>query len=1498
MGAPPPPPGFALVDDAPRRRTRIRAQSTSGITPVDNALAVANELFPDGHVTDWRRDPNSPLGRRNPSSWHVRSAAAVDMRPIPGMTFDDYVQHYRDAGYDILEARDEVNDPSSHATGPHWHAVLGRHGAAPAQQDASAAPPPPDGFSLVMRDVEPGIATSAEATGPRHGFPNTGLRASMGAAGSSMIPSESENRPASRLTLPVGADVPEGYVPSFPAEARARILNYMPFTNDLPEADAARAIDEYTESVMRDYGYQGFRFTNTPAVVRAYRQNRSSGYVPGFDPIGFGPDGQPATEPVLSLRDNAQRVQDFLQNSGELRQRTPDQWTVPERISYIARDLGLDSVDPNLSHRLGSDAGNTVQLGHDIASMTPIVGGILAGEEGLSDIRDGNVVLGATLIGLGALDFIPGGSGVGREVVERFGREVSEHAVTSAAQATARRMASMTPRERGNPEVLRAVMAEELERVATVARAAPDAAPSGRAVDRIDIGAAPPPPPGFQLVDEPQIGRVHPIGERPTAEDIAASARHMRPEDVIPIPESRISGPDELAEMPDPRPLLEAPNERDELLPRRIPSRTDLFRYSQRRGPLDLSQRLRTFGGIRDDAGELASMGVSNEARRLDFGNDRGLGRLIDNENGLPLDEATFRLWEEGWFPHHPERPTTEALLDALRSEHVGGERIFHPDDLDEVERFRSAQAERFRIEEAANDGSPLADDLGQPIGPHDLDAMEPPVTAYEDLPRVGGRVANINLANIETRGDIRRLLQNVETRFGGFDAATRGRITQGETEALAREMGLTADDLLRRRRGQALNAEQALAARQILAKSSDELVRLAERVRGGSDEDVVAFRRAVVRHAAIQEQVRGATAEAGRALAQFKMMARSRDARGNILQAAIEGAGGRGRIEDVAEAILDLQQDPAKLNTFALAATRPRLRDKLVEVYYALRLSAPVTHVVNVVSNTIAQIGQIPEHLMASGLGRARHLARGNAANPERIILSEVGARAVGMVAGVKQGLKEARRAFRTEMPSDAVARVESAARQAISGRKGRIIRIPQRLLMAEDEFFKAMARVSSINGLAVRQAHQEGLRGDALRQRAAELAANPTPEILEQSFDYARYMTFQRDVGSFGQGVMRTTNEYIVLKPVAPFVRTPTNILKFAVERTPLAPTLKSWRADFRAGGARRDLAISRVVVGSGIGTMIGLWAAQGNITGGGPADENARRLMEAQGWQPYSIRIGDTYYSYARLDPYATILAMAADLATKTDRMTIAQQDRAAAVVVTSIMQQLESKTFLSGISDLVHAIDEPERYGPQFVASYVESITVPAAMSQVARIVDPTRRETHGILERLESRVPGLSRNLEPRRDVFGRPIANEGSVGPDIVSPFPMRAARNDPVARELLRVGATIGQPSRRIVGRRLSPEEYGRYQETAGRYTYGDVQAAMSDPEWRRLDPAARAREISTIIRNAREDARTDLGLDGSAPPPGFGPAGSGAPAPATGGNVSAPPPGFAPVH
>jgi soluble lytic murein transglycosylase len=95
--------------------------------PTVNGSEVIKSLFPNVRVTSGYRGPNHPLTKANPNSWHAKGHGAVDIAPIQGMSFQDAAKRIEAAGYTILEARDEVNHPTKHATGPHWHFVIGKN---------------------------------------------------------------------------------------------------------------------------------------------------------------------------------------------------------------------------------------------------------------------------------------------------------------------------------------------------------------------------------------------------------------------------------------------------------------------------------------------------------------------------------------------------------------------------------------------------------------------------------------------------------------------------------------------------------------------------------------------------------------------------------------------------------------------------------------------------------------------------------------------------------------------------------------------------------------------------------------------------------------------------------------------------------------------------------------------------------------------------------------------------------------------------------------------------------------------------------------------------------------------------------------------------------------------------------------------------------------------------------------------------------------------------
>jgi len=987
------------------------------------------------------------------------------------------------------------------------------------------------------------------------------------------------------------------------------------------------------------------------------------------------------------------------------------------------------------------------------------------------------------------------------------------------------------------------------------------ALPAPRARDTMDV-RGPQLPPGFVYEQPAQIGRPYPVGQRLSAEQIAQIGRSIAPEDVLPIPSNEVGSMDEAASIgAGMYPPVKAPNERDALPPYTLPGQA-----RPRRNPLDLASWLRTQGGVADTGGDLAHLGIDNRPRDMDFSRDEGfLGPLV-HPNGMPVDQAARSAWEAGYFPDHFDRPTPNDFIDALHETHRGGSaRVFHPSDYDAIDAYNAARENRQLVEQHEAEGSPLVHDLGQPVDLTDLEANSAPTSAFEDQPPSRtGRVGNISLDKLDSQESIGRLLTNIRTKFGGFDAARRGKMTHEETAGLARQLGMTPDDLLRRPVGQAMNAEQAHAMASLLAKSGDEVVKLARKAQGGTDADKAAFMQAAVRHAAIQEQVEGARAEAGRALSAMRMTASSKDVTGRIHKAIIENAGGSDRVEDVAQQILDVANatgDPGKMGKTLRDALKPKLGDKLSEVYINSLLSGPQTHAANFVSNSLTAALQIPEHATASALGAVRGGA-------DRVMPGELQARVFGMLQGTREGFRAFARTMKTGYVADHATKVEAAEQHAISGVKGSIVRTPTRALSAADELFKGIARRMEINGLAVRQAKGEGLKGQAFKDRVADLSSNPSADVEEQARKYARYVTFQTPLGPVGQAVSRVSQWQPMNVPVGkfivPFVRTPANLIKFAAERSPVAPLLADWRKDIMAGGARRDLAISKAMLGSGAGMLFYQWAKEGKITGGGPADDNARQLMQADGWQPYSIKVGDKWVSYARMDPLSTTLGVAADIATKGDEMTEGQRQHAAALVAASVIKNLSNKTWLSGVSDLVNTIDDPVRNLGGFARNEAASVAVPAILAQIARASDPNQRDTSTMGNAIKARVPILSQQVPAKLNVWGNPARRENlPLGLSAVAPFSVSTPANDPVTAQVLASGAHINLPSPTIAGVKLTPEQMRSYRMAIGKSAYPTVAATVANPVWLSMNPEERQDAINGAMRSVRSDARAGLGFD-----------------------------------
>ena len=652
----------------------------------------------------------------------------------------------------------------------------------------------------------------------------------------------------------------------------------------------------------------------------------------------------------------------------------------------------------------------------------------------------------------------------------------------------------------------------------------------------------------------------------------------------------------------------------------------------------------------------------------------------------------------------------------------------------------------------------------------------------------------NINLNNLNTTEEVDALINRVaETDAPIINEARRQKVLNDDLPKLADDLGMTVDDLLSRPKGAAFNAEQILASRKILVASGENLVRMAKKANSvdGTEMDLALMRRAMTQHRAIQAQVSGMTAEAGRALQQFRVVAES------------------SRLQEKATTL-----------------------DMLYEVWINGLLSSPATHVVNIVSNIMTAGFSVSERKVASLIGGGRNIPRG-----------EAEAQLAGMVAGARDGMRLGWNALKTGEPTDPLQKMEVENHRAITGEQlglsgaagrfadytGEVVRVPGRLLTAADEFFKAVGYRMELNAQAYRQAFNEGLDGDAAAARMMEIVENPPENIKMAATDAARYQTFTNrlpeakmswvaEIGQLAEKARHAPASGPYVRVIVPFVRTPTNIMSYLLERTPLAYTSQAVREDIAAGGARKDLALGKIVTGSMVMAVTAELAMAGQITGAGPTHPKMRNILRETGWQPYSIKVGDTYYAYNRLDPIGGLLGLAADMTEIMGQTTEAEASEVALAAVLSITQNMASKTYLSGVFDFVEAFfgastdPEASNWKLNNWLNRLGGSMVPSFVAAIERQVSPEISATYDMIDRIKSRIPGMSEGLPPRRNIFGEVIVPSGGLGPDIISPIYTNEVKDNPVADEMVRQQVPIGMPRRTVNGVELDAEQYDQY--------------------------------------------------------------------------------------
>lgn len=360
-------------------------------------------------------------------------------------------------------------------------------------------------------------------------------------------------------------------------------------------------------------------------------------------------------------------------------------------------------------------------------------------------------------------------------------------------------------------------------------------------------------------------------------------------------------------------------------------------------------------------------------------------------------------------------------------------------------------------------------------------------------------------------------------------------------------------------------------------------------------------------------------------------------------------------------------------------------------------------------------------------------------------------------------------------------------------------------RWMGSQDQPFYYGAKAAAAYDLAKADAMNLGFKGDKLAKYVEQAVndSNWKPQTFKTAKaieDYARYAVYQNDtlLGQMAQGVKKAADRKglrWMTDFILPFTQVPSSIAMRVVDRTPIG-TVRELIKQIRRGSFDQRAMAEAIGNGSfGIPVVAAGFALSkaGEITGDYPTDSREKKLWEEEGKQPYSVRIGDKWYSLNYLQPFGTILNIGKNL---DDQKKAGKSDSEAwMTAVGSAGQSVTDQSFLKGLNGVLSALNDPERSLESFTKSTAGS-TVPNFVRSFASATDDKQRDTKGVnlfdssAKSIQSSVPGLRQGLPEKKGMFGNTLERRDGAISSYLNPLRPSTVKNqnDAVLKELRRL--------------------------------------------------------------------------------------------------------------
>ena len=254
-----------------------------------------------------------------------------------------------------------------------------------------------------------------------------------------------------------------------------------------------------------------------------------------------------------------------------------------------------------------------------------------------------------------------------------------------------------------------------------------------------------------------------------------------------------------------------------------------------------------------------------------------------------------------------------------------------------------------------------------------------------------------------------------------------------------------------------------------------------------------------------------------------------------------------------------------------------------------------------------------------------------------------------------------------------------------------------------------------------------------------------------------------------------------------ILPFTKTPANLAMRGFEYSPagfvktfndFANTKKTNKGTMTNADISRFLGdLSKNITGSGMILLGYSLAKSGIITGGYSENENERNWQKLKGYQPNAFHIGNKYYTYDWAQPssipliigtaiYEGMNKMEKEEASEYEALTQGAKSLGQGLINASDawfnLSPLQSvSNILGGGENASYGNTSPATNILKTLAEYPQTL-IPAVSGATARTNDTTIRNTYDstsyantYVNKMKSKIPGLSKTLPASYDVWGR-----------------------------------------------------------------------------------------------------------------------------------------------